>query len=248
MQVNFGKNIKKIRSVHSLSQQVFADIFELKRGTLGAYEEGRSNPKLETVIKIANHFSIGIEELLTGELTVNRLVKFNERITTAKEAFIKNDFDGIPCVLASDKNYFITHFSTALNLEKYPVIKLPYIESLNRIAFSVDDLTMTGGSVEFFPRDIVIGFEFELKKIEDKTLVIVLTKDELLFRRIFIQENNWILKADHHGVTDVVINEEDVICVWKIEHVFHQAISTKSVLIENRLATLEETLANLSNK
>lgn len=248
MQINFGKNLKKIRSVHSLSQQVFADIFELKRGTLGAYEEGRSNPKLETVIKIANHFSIGIEELLTGELTVNRLIRFNERITTEKEAFIKTDFGGIPCVLASDKNEFITNFSTHTNFEKYPVIKLPYIESLNRIAFSVDDLSMTGGSVEFFPKDIVIGFEFNLKKIEDKSLVIVLTKDELLFRKIYIQENNLILKADHHGVPDVNITLDDVICAWKIEHVFHQAISSKSVLFENRLATLEETLAHLANK
>jgi DNA-binding XRE family transcriptional regulator len=103
MHISFGKNLKKIRSVHNLSQQIFADIFDLKRGTLGAYEEGRSNPKLETVIKIANHFSIGIEELLTGELTVNRLVKFNERITTEKEAFTKKDFDGIPCILLGDK-------------------------------------------------------------------------------------------------------------------------------------------------
>ena len=43
----FGKNIKKIRSVKSLSQQAFADLFDLKRGTLGAYEEGRSEPKIE---------------------------------------------------------------------------------------------------------------------------------------------------------------------------------------------------------
>lgn len=248
MQINFGNNLKKIRSVHSLSQQVFADIFELKRGTLGAYEEGRSNPKLETVIKIANHFSIGIEELLTGELTVNRLIRFNERITTEKEASIKNDFNSIPCILSSDKNNFITHFSTALHLENYPVIKLPYIESLNRIAFSIDDLSMTGGSIEFLPKDIVIGFEFDLKKIDDKSLVVVLTKDELLFRRIFIQDTNFILKADHHGVPDVSIKEEDVLCAWKIEHVFHQAISSKSILFENRLATLEESLANLANK
>ena len=54
----FGKNIRKIRSLKSLSQQAFAELFDLKRGTLGAYEEGRSEPKLETLIKIANYFSI----------------------------------------------------------------------------------------------------------------------------------------------------------------------------------------------
>ena len=66
----FGKNIRKIRSLKSLSQQAFAELFNLKRGTLGAYEEGRSEPKIETLIKIANYFSIPIDELLTTELII----------------------------------------------------------------------------------------------------------------------------------------------------------------------------------
>ena len=57
----FGKNVKKIRGVKRLSQQAFADIFLLKRATLGAYEEGRSEPKIDTIIKVANHFSISID-------------------------------------------------------------------------------------------------------------------------------------------------------------------------------------------
>ena len=47
----FGKNIRKIRSVKTLSQQAFAELFDLKRGTLGAYEEGRSEPKIETILQ-----------------------------------------------------------------------------------------------------------------------------------------------------------------------------------------------------
>ena len=51
----FGKNIRKIRNVRNMSQQSFADLFDLKRGTLGAYEEGRSEPRIETILKIANY-------------------------------------------------------------------------------------------------------------------------------------------------------------------------------------------------
>lgn len=248
MQISFGKNLKKIRSVHNLSQQIFADIFDLKRGTLGAYEEGRSNPKLETVIKIANHFSIGIEELLTGELTVNRLVKFNERITTEKEAFTKKDFDGIPCILLGDKPDFITNYSKTFDLENYPVVKLPYIESDNRIAFSVDDLSMTGGSVEFFPKDIVIGFACEISTLVEKSWVVALANGELLFRKCFFEGENYVLKADHHGVEDVTILPEHLVAVWKIEHVFHQGIHSKAIVLENRLAAIEENIASLRNK
>ena len=73
----FGKNIKKIRGVKKLSQQAFADIFSLKRATLGAYEEGRSEPKIDTIIKVANYFSISIDNILTKEITVNQLLSFN---------------------------------------------------------------------------------------------------------------------------------------------------------------------------
>lgn len=76
----FGKNIKKIRSIKSLSQQAFADLFSLKRGTLGAYEEGRSRPKIDTVIKVANYFSISMDSLLKRDLTVNELMHFKTEL------------------------------------------------------------------------------------------------------------------------------------------------------------------------
>jgi len=68
-----GKNIKKLRVLNNLNQQAFGDLFDIGRGSIGSYEEGRAEPKLETVIKIANHFHLSIDKLLTKELTVNEL-------------------------------------------------------------------------------------------------------------------------------------------------------------------------------
>ena len=245
MQLIFGKNVKKIRSIHGMSQQEFADIFDLKRGTLGAYEEGRSNPKLETVIKIANHFSIGIEELLVGELTVNKLLRFNERLSTETEGLKTIEFDGIPCVLPTEKAQFIKSFSDENFVASLPEVQLPYLESRNRMAFSVDDLSMTGGAVEFFPKDIVIGLLCDKNTVENKSLVVALTKDEMLFRKLFKNEGQFILKADHHGVEDVVLLPEQLLGVWKIEHVFQNTLHLKEMLLENRLTEIEQHLASL---
>ncbi len=73
----FGKNIRKIRSIKKISQAVFAEIFGLSRASIGSYEEGRAEPKLEIIIQIANHFSITIDQLINKELTVNDLYHFN---------------------------------------------------------------------------------------------------------------------------------------------------------------------------
>ena len=72
-----GRNIKKIRTVKKLSQAAFAQLFNLARPSVGAYEEGRSEPKLDTIIQMAAHFGLSVDVLLTKELTINDLYKFN---------------------------------------------------------------------------------------------------------------------------------------------------------------------------
>lgn len=81
-----GKNIKKIRAVKNLNQSQFADIFELKRASIGAYEEGRAEPKIATLMQIANHFGISTDDLLNKELSVNDLYHFD----IFKKDYVKN--------------------------------------------------------------------------------------------------------------------------------------------------------------
>lgn len=66
----FGDNIKRIRISQNLSQQTFAEIFNLTRGNVSSYEEHRAEPKIETVLKIANHFSINVEDFIKEDIAV----------------------------------------------------------------------------------------------------------------------------------------------------------------------------------
>src|SRR4051812_15355984 len=72
-----GTNIKKIRAAKNLSQQAFADLFELTRGNISSYEENRAEPKLETAIKIANHFCIPLSKFVSEVLSVNEILQYN---------------------------------------------------------------------------------------------------------------------------------------------------------------------------
>ena len=56
-----------------MSQSAFADIFGITRASIGSYEEGRAEPKIDTIIQIAKHFGISLEQILQHELTVNEL-------------------------------------------------------------------------------------------------------------------------------------------------------------------------------
>ncbi len=71
-----SKNIKKLRLFKNLNQAEFAALFQLKRPSVGAYEEGRAEPKLDTLIKISNYYELPIDLIVKAELTVNQIAKF----------------------------------------------------------------------------------------------------------------------------------------------------------------------------
>lgn len=72
----FGTNLKKIRQIKGLSQQAFAELIDLNRGVISSYEEGRAEPKIETLLRIANYFGISTDDIISKPLTVNQLANF----------------------------------------------------------------------------------------------------------------------------------------------------------------------------
>lgn len=247
-----GKNLKKIRSVHGMSQQEFAELFDLKRATLGAYEEDRSNPKLETVVKIAKHFSITIEDLLTKELTVNQLLRFNEAITVVPKDTKSNNIQGIVCITTDNKPNFIAQYGAANSISniQLPHIYLPHVSGDNKLALVIDDLTMSGGAHGFLPNDVVIGSEVPTTEIAktNNELVLVATADALYFRKMNHQDDTVVLQTNHPGVAPVAIATTAIMGVWVIVHVFRYTLPNNNSEMEQRLAQLESTIASLRQK
>jgi DNA-binding XRE family transcriptional regulator len=79
-----AKNFKKLRLFKSLNQTEFAELFGITRSTVGSYEEARAEPKLETLIKVADHFKLKVDDIIRKELTVNQIAKFEYPLPQAK--------------------------------------------------------------------------------------------------------------------------------------------------------------------
>ncbi|MBU2950391.1 helix-turn-helix domain-containing protein [Tamlana agarivorans] len=247
----FGKNIKKIRSVKSLSQQAFADIFDLKRGTLGAYEEGRSEPKIETIIKIANYFSITIDAILTKELTVNQLFKFRGELEGNHDMVIKKKFTEIPCITFEDHNNYIKLASNTNFINDLTPITLPINSDKKLRAFVVNNLEMSSENNGLFPKDIVIGewtSKNDYEKITRPDVFLILTKEALLLKRIFASNNEFILRADHAGIDESILPYSEIIELWHIKYVFHNRVpDIKNSQVLNKLAFLENEFKKLKD-
>lgn len=247
----FGRNIKKIRKVKNLSQQAFADLFDLKRATLGAYEEGRSEPKIETIIKVANYFSIYIDQLLTRELTVNELLKFKGDITTDTNELILEKFTEIPCITESNmQDYTLYHDKTTF-VNQMPKLKLPVKNSLELRGFTITNLEMTTQDKGLYPNDVVVGHYFPINKIKDLlngTLVLILISGKLILRRIYVLKDKVVLRADHSNIEDKEYLTKDIKEIWKIKYSFFKRIPEFKDDVEDQLSILANELNKIKNQ
>jgi len=60
----FGNNMKRIRTKKKMSQGDIARALEVDRGYISNIENGKKNPTLATVAKIANALGVSADELL----------------------------------------------------------------------------------------------------------------------------------------------------------------------------------------
>lgn len=247
----FGKNIKKIRSVKNLSQQAFADLFGLKRATLGAYEEGRSEPKIETIIKVANHFSITIDNILTRDLTVNELLKFKSGVTTDINELTQEKFADIPCITEVNSLDYIGYYDNEAFVHQMPKLKLPVKNNLPLRGYTISNLEMTSYDKGLYPNDIVIGHYFPVNKIKELlngTLVLVLVAGKLILRRIYVMKSKVVLRADHTNIEDKEFEKSDVLEIWKIKYVFYKRIPEYKDDLEDQLSLLANELSKIKRK
>jgi transcriptional regulator with XRE-family HTH domain len=244
----FGKNIKKIRGVKGLSQQAFADLFDLKRGTLGAYEEGRSEPKIDTIILIANHFSIAIGDMLTAELTVNQLLKFNDSLALTSEELAREQFAQIPCVTEKTVEDYIEYYDNKAFLADLPQLSLPLNIEKEFIGYTVTSLEMTSHDKGLYPKDVVVAEKVPknvIAKLNNGTIVLAGTDKQLILRRLYVTHKGLVLRADHKKIEDICIDKKQVKQLWRVRYVFFRRIPDLSDSFEDKLAMLEMQMKEL---
>lgn len=112
----FSQNIRFLRNTHQMSQSAFAELFGLKRTAVGAYEEGRAEPKVEVFVKFARHFGITLEDLLCRNLADGENTAYN---VVSK---------GIPYVKADEIPSYADAIAAGENYQAKQFIQIPGIE------------------------------------------------------------------------------------------------------------------------
>src|SRR5690606_15081353 len=64
-----SKNIKQLRKSARLTQEQLAEKIGIKRSLLGAYEEGRADPRLNNLLAIARIFDVSVDQLISNDIS-----------------------------------------------------------------------------------------------------------------------------------------------------------------------------------
>jgi transcriptional regulator with XRE-family HTH domain len=132
-----GANIKKIRTTKGLSQQAFAELFQLTRGNISSYEESRAEPRIETVIQIANYFGIPLNQFITQNLSIHEILKYNgDKLIVDEKNVMNLQLRHVPFI--NDTVYMRgchgdLHFN---DIESFPKLILPEVNNHNMLALS----------------------------------------------------------------------------------------------------------------
>ncbi|WP_324670582.1 LexA family transcriptional regulator [Hymenobacter sp. GOD-10R] len=251
-----GKNIRKIRTVKKLSQAAFAELFGLARPSVGAYEEGRSEPKMETLIQIAHHFGLSVDLLLTKELTVNELYHFDifkqpeapVEVPTVAPVQSAPTLASTPFVPADRRmEYVVQHHDSAF-LNSLPMLTFPHQLGPGTRAFEIVGAEMQHQQQGLRHQDVVLcqSVDMTAPSLRVHRVYAFVTQRGLLVRRLAqrLPDNVLKLRADNPDYGSEEFALEQALEIWEVKSNFTTHLRPPST-IEERVTRLERQIEEL---
>ena len=129
----FAKNLRFLRKQRGLNQDEISGLFNKRANTVGNWENGKIEPGIGELVKLADFFKIGLQQLLHTDLQ--------------EKAFEVMDSTADP---APDKqtslNYTVNENSDSLAPETSQDSFWLILRELRSISEKLDELKQTGGS------------------------------------------------------------------------------------------------------
>lgn len=235
-----------------MSQAEFASIFNLARASIGAYEEGRSEPKIDTIIQIAEYFKLSIDTLLKRELTVNDLLGYGSFKAKLDKAHNKDLPSKVPPT--SQKLVKIEkHLDYLVNCQNRDFVsQLPDIY-LDRDSKGVLRVFENKGNEMEYNRggihhgDLLLGERVQSGNTEPGDILIAVGNEEMLVRRLNKKKKDALILSTFDPHTkDTTISTPDIREIWKVTGIFSRHLHTPGFL-DKKVMSMERDIELLKS-
>lgn len=212
-------NIRYLRKKAGYTQAQLAEKLDIKRSLVGAYEEGRAEPKLSTLVNIAKHFQITLDDLITVDLANNTAPS---SAATGKMRVLaitvdQDDKENIELVPLKASAGYLNGYADPEFIEELPRFRLPMLGNSGTFrAFEISGdsmLPITSGTV------IVGRYIEDWKTIKDGTPCIIISQKEgVVFKRIYnkLQDGAILrLHSDNPVYSPYELHVDDIQEIWE---------------------------------
>ena len=214
-----AKNIRHLRRLKGLTQEVLAEDLSVTRSRISSYEENRSAPTIDMLIKLSDYFKVPIDILLRNDLTKAKDSSFieigNQRVLfpIAVDDDNNNLIEVVPVKASAG---YLAGYDDPEYIEQLEKIKLPFLPTGKHRAFPIKGDSMSPMKEGSF----VIGrfIEDRTEIISGKTYVLITLNDGMVYKRIVnqIKDNNTLLLiSDNKNYKAFEVSIDEVLELWE---------------------------------
>lgn len=244
-----SQNIKFLRKRERLTQEQLAEKIGIKRSLLGAYEEGRADPRLNNLLAISRIFNVSVDQLIStdiNEATVASAIASDSNLKVLSITVDSDNKENIELVPYKASAGYLNGYADPEYLENLPKFQLPTLPTSGTYrAFEI-----SGDSMLPLPSGtVVIGQYVErLSDIKNGETYVMLTNSEgVVYKRVVNQveeKGSLLLISDNKNYTPYEVTAGDILEIWAaksyISKTFPQPSANGASLASNEEITLEK--------
>ena len=215
--VKINENIRYLRKQLGLTQDQFAQKLSIKRSLVGAYEEGRAEPRLELLQLMASLGGYSVDIMIGRD--ISQMKEYEKKSMRSKDVVVvtvddssRNNIELVPMKAAAG---YLNGYADPEYIKELPRFKLPILKQGTYRAFEISGDSM----LPILPGTIVIGELVEdINSVKNgKPYVLVTQREGIVFKRVFnyLQESGKLfLVSDNRQYSPYQIDGAEVIEIW----------------------------------
>jgi transcriptional regulator with XRE-family HTH domain len=215
--VEINENIRLLRKQKGWTQDQFAQELQIKRSLVGAYEEGRAEPRLELLQRMAELFGLSVDKLIGQDLRVAKPSEENfqrgkEVVVVSIDSNKKENIELVPHKAAAG---YLNGYADPEFVKELPKFRLPVLPQGTYRAFEISGDSM----LPILPGTIVVGSYIDnLRELKSgKTHVLVTRREGIVYKRVFnyLEESGKLfLVSDNRQYAPYQVDADDVVEAW----------------------------------
>lgn len=213
----FSDNIRTLRVKQKISQEKLAENLGITRGRYVKYEDGTSEAPYEILKKIAQHYHISIDLLLSVDIrkiSVDDLLKLEDNRLVLPIQVDQQGENFIEVVTQKVKAGYLNGYADPEYIENLQQISLPFLGPGKHRGFPVEGDSMPPHE----DGSIIIGRYVErLGEVQDGKTYILITKNEgMVYKRLNKNKKNaLVLESDNSFYPQYEVKVSDIIEIWE---------------------------------